>query len=266
MKRIYWVLILSALHLIAVPSLCMADDLTSAHSPETAVSILPSDDIDQTPAEMTPAEPSQIEKPEQTIADPLEPLNRVAFFFNDRLYFWVLKPVATGYKAILPQDARIGLRSFFKNLATPIRVANCLLQAKFKGAANETIRFLLNSTFGLAGFLDPAKKEFKIERTEADFGQTLGVWGLGPAFYINWFLLGPSNFRDTIGFAGDLFLDPRTYLFAEPIFYVVRPVELINDTSLTMGEYEELKKAALDPYIAVREAYYQYRQNKIERK
>ena len=145
-------------------------------------------------------------------------------------------------------------------------MANCLLQAKFKGAGNEVIRFLLNSTFGVAGFFDPAKKEFKIEKTEADFGQTLGVWGLGPAFYINWVFLGPSNFRDTIGFAGDLFLDPRTYLFKNPIFYLVRPVELVNDTSLTMGEYEELKKAALDPYIAVREAYSQYRQNKIKGK
>jgi phospholipid-binding lipoprotein MlaA len=124
----------------------------------------------------------------------------------------------------------------------------------------------LNTTVGLAGFLDPAKKEFNIEKHDEDLGLTLGSWGVGPAFYIDWPILGPSSLRDTLGFAGDLFLDPRTYMLNRPIFYVVRPFEFVNDTSLRIGEYEDLKKAAIDPYVALRDAYHQYRQNKIRKK
>jgi len=216
------------------------------------------------PSEMPSGSPAT-EEIEKTIPDPIEPVNRAFFKFNDRLYFWVLKPVATGYKAVLPEDGRIGVRNFFSNLTTPIRVANCLLQGKLKDAGTETFRFLLNSTLGLAGFLDPSKKELKIGKTEADFGQTLGIWGLGPALYLDWPILGPSSLRDTFGFAGDLALDPRTYLFY-PVVYALRPIEIINETSLTLGVYEDLKEAALDPYIAVREAYFQYRENKIKKR
>ncbi len=161
---------------------------------------------------------------------------------------------------------RVGVRNFFSNLTTPIRMVNCLLQVNFKGAGTEVARFLLNTTVGLAGFLDPAKKEFNIEKQDEDFGLTLGSWGVGPAFYIDWPILGPSSLRDTVGFTGDLFLDPRTYVFNRPIFYVVRPFELVNDTSLRIGEYEDLKKAAIDPYVALKDAYHQYRQNKIRKK
>jgi phospholipid-binding lipoprotein MlaA len=208
-----------------------------------------------------------LEEPEETLADPLEPINRTFFVVNDKLYFWVLKPVATGYKAVFPQDARLGVRNFFSNLTTPIRLVNCLLQAKFKGAGNETVRFLVNTTFGLAGFVDTAKKEFKIEKEETDFGQTLGLWRIGPAFFINWPILGPSSLRDTVGFAGDLFLDPQNYLITSiPINLAVKAYNQINETSLTLGEYEDFKAASLDPYVALKDAYHQYRQNKIKGK
>jgi phospholipid-binding lipoprotein MlaA len=208
---------------------------------------------------------SELEEPARGIADPLEPVNRVFFHFNDKLYFWVLKPIATGYKAVIPEDGRLGVKNFFSNLTTPARLVNCLLQVRLKHAGNEAARFVLNTTLGMAGFLDLGKTELKIEKQEADFGQTLGIWGMGPAFYINWPVLGPSTLRETIGYAGDLFLDPRTYLPNRPIYYAIRPIELVNETSLTLGEYENLKKAALDPYIALREAYHQFRQNKIKK-
>jgi phospholipid-binding lipoprotein MlaA len=145
-----------------------------------------------------------------------------------------------------------------------------LLQAKFKGAGNETVRFVVNTTIGIAGFFDPARRTFKIEKQEADLGQTLGIWGIGPAFYINLPVLGPSSARDTLGYVGDLFFDPRTYLayyffIAEIVNSGTWVLDKVNETSLTLGEYENLKKAALDPYIALREAYAQYRQNKIKR-
>jgi phospholipid-binding lipoprotein MlaA len=288
MEMIDRIVILSGLWLITFSGLCSAEPSTSFSQAETSQCILqfgeeiqvrqaltpleplksegPADEEIRNSEEATPPEPSQSEEPVDHLADPLEPINRAFFHFNDKFYFWVLKPVASGYKAIIPEDGRVGVRNFFSNLATPIRLVNCLLQAKFKGAGNEAVRFLLNSTLGLAGLLDPAKKEFNIEKQDEDFGQTLGFWGIGPTFYIDWPLLGPSNLRDTVGFVGDLFFDPRTYIFTRPIFYAVRPVELVNDTSLRIGEYEDLKKAAIDPYVALKDATHQYRQNKIRKK
>ena len=202
---------------------------------------------------------------EEGIPDPFEPLNRAAFQFNDKLYFWILKPVATVYKAAVPQGLRVWLKNFFYNLEAPVRVANCLLQGKLKGAGNETARFFLNTTLGFFGCVDQAKDKFGIATQDEDLGQTLGVWGMKPAFYLQVPILGPFSFRDGLGFVGDLFLDPRTYIFSDyPVMYVVRPLEIVNDASLTLGDYEELKNAAIDPYVAVRDGYYQYRENKIK--
>lgn len=212
-------------------------------------------------------EDEEWEEKRDRIPDPLEPANRIFFHMNDKLYFWALKPLASGYKWIVPEDLRLGVRNFFTNLTTPIRLVNCLLQANFKAAGNETVRFLLNSTLGLAGFLDPAKTELKIEKADEDFGQTLGVWGIGPFFYIEWPLLGPSSLRDTFGFAGDLLLDPKTYLIQSvPVSLAVRVYDQINETSFRIGEYEDFKKNVLDPYIAKREAYHQNRQYKIKKR
>lgn len=243
------------------------DPSTSFYDPDPPIFMAQHGGADQKEVSTTPSEPSKSGEPAETIADPLEPINRVFFQFNDKLYFWVLKPVASGYKAVAPEDLRVGVRNFFSNVATPIRLVNCLFQAKFKAAGNELIRFLLNSTLGLAGFLDPAKKELGIEKHEEDFGQTLGLWGIGPAFYIEWPILGAFNLRDTVGFVGDLFLDPQTYLIHSiPINLAVRSYDQVNDTSLKIGEYEDFKRAALDPYIAKRDAYHQNRQHKIKEK
>ena len=207
------------------------------------------------------AEP--IESSGETVPDPLEPLNRAFFEFNDKLYFWVLKPVATGYKTVVPEEARVCVRNFFNNLAFPVRFVNNLLQGKFFGALEETCGFLVNSTLGLGGFADIATA-VDIKRHDEDLGQTLAVHGAGPAFYINWPFLGPSTLRDTIGTAGDMFLDPLTYLgnyWYAPGF---RGLNVVNETSLKIGDYESLKKAALDPYVALRDAYYQNRLSKIK--
>jgi len=240
---------------------------TSLYSTDPPIFMAQYGGVAQKEVSTTPSEPAKTGEPAETIADPLEPINRAFFQFNDRLYFWVLKPVASGYKAVVPEDLRIGVRNFFSNVATPIRLVNCLFQAKFKAAGNELIRFLLNTTLGLAGFLDPAKKELSIERQEEDFGQTLGLLGIGPAFYIEWPILGAFSFRDTFGFAGDLLLDPQTYLIPSiPLNLAIRSYDQVNDTSLKIGEYEDFKKAALDPYIAKRDAYHQNRQHKIKEK
>lgn len=203
---------------------------------------------------------------EEAIDDPLEPINRFFFHFNDKLYFWFLKPVATGYKAITPQPARVGVKNFFYNLAFPIRFVNCLFQGKFEGASNEFARFVVNTTVGVGGLLDVSTKKLNIKRYEEDLGQTFGSYGIGPGAYINWPILGPSSLRDTVGLVGDLFLDPVNYIVPRTKYNAsVKTYSGINQTSLSIGDYEDLKEAALDPYIAVRNAYFQNRQSKIKK-
>ena len=200
-----------------------------------------------------------------TIADPWEPFNRAMFTFNDRLYFWVLKPVAEGYSAVLPEPARVSVGNFFSNLRAPIRFVNCVLQANLIGASTELFRFMLNSTIGLAGLFDPAGGEkIGLLRQDEDFGQTLGTYGVGQGFYIVWPFLGPSSPRDTLGMIGDYFSYPISYLDPWEVWLAVRGYQAINDTSLQIGDYEAIKEAAIDPYLSVRNAYIQYRQKKVE--
>jgi phospholipid-binding lipoprotein MlaA len=201
------------------------------------------------------------------VADPLEPLNRFFFQFNDRLYFWVLKPTATLYSHLVAKTFRIGIRNAFANLLAPARVVNNVLQGKMGNAGVELQRFLLNSTIGVVGLADVAKNEFKLPAKDEDLGQTFGFYGAGPGLYINWPVLGPSNFRDSIGKVGDAFLDPLNYL-ADNIYVraAIYGGEQVNYTSLTLGDYELFTKTAIDPYAAVRDAYQQFRQGRIEDK
>ncbi|MEW6586765.1 MAG: VacJ family lipoprotein, partial [Nitrospirota bacterium] len=147
-----------------------------------------------------------------TIADPIRPWNVAMYHFNDKLYFWLLKPVAQGYSAVLPEDVRISASNFFKNLTTPIRFVSCLLQLRVKDAGNELFRFVYNSTAGVMGLADAARADFDVSRRDEDTGQALGSYGIGHGFYIVWPLIGPSSVRDTVGEVGDFFLDPVTYV------------------------------------------------------
>jgi phospholipid-binding lipoprotein MlaA len=200
------------------------------------------------------------------IADPLEPVNRAFFHFNDKLYFWVLKPVATGYSWVMPEKLRICVRNFFSNIYMPVRAVNCLLQGKFKGFGTEVARFVLNSTMGVCGFGDPAKVACGIEMRDEDFGQTLGFYGLGPGFFLVWPVLGPSSLRDTFGYAGDAAMNPLLYLGVPiEVSASVRAYQMINSTSLVIGEYESFKRSALDPYVSLREAFHENRHFKIKR-
>lgn len=205
---------------------------------------------------------SQANEEEIEVKDPLQPMNKAFYHFNDKLYFWVLKPVAKGYGKVVPQVARQGIRDFFINITTPVRLVNCLLQGKVKAAGNEAARFGINTTIGVLGFTDPASKRYDMKMTREDFGQTLGYWGIGPSIYLNWPFIGPSNARDTVGLFGDYFLDPVNYV--SPANIAIHAVDRINDTSLSIGKYEDFKRAAVEPYIAMRQAYMQYRQYEVE--
>jgi len=198
------------------------------------------------------------------VADPLEPLNRLMFGVNDILYFWVVKPCAQLCKDVVPEPARIGIRNFFCNLATPIRLANCLLQGKGDSAGTELHRFLVNTTAGVLGFGDPARDKLGLEPAEEDLGQTLAVYSLGDGFYIVWPLLGPATLRDSVGFAGDQFLNPLWYVEPTEASIGISSGKIVNESSFHIGEYESFKAAAVDPYVAMRGAYIQYRNNQIQ--
>ncbi|MDZ7695978.1 MAG: VacJ family lipoprotein [Deltaproteobacteria bacterium] len=201
-----------------------------------------------------------------TIPDPLEPVNRVFFQFNDKLYFWVLKPVGQGYGYVVPQTARVCIRNFFSNLIMPIRAVSCLLQGKIEGLGIEVLRFVVNTTAGFAGFQDVAKQQLDLPLQDEDLGQVLAFYGIGPGFYIDLPFLGPSSLRATVGWVGQLYLNPLDYLVEDWWSNIgVRSCDLVNRTSLRIGEYESLKDAALDPYVALRDAYYQYRISQIEK-
>jgi phospholipid-binding lipoprotein MlaA len=198
------------------------------------------------------------------VADPLEPLNRLMFNVNDALYFWVGKPVVQVYKDVIPEPARVGIRNFFHNLTTPVRFANCLLQGKGDSANTELRRFLVNTTEGVLGFGDPAKDKRGLEPAEEDLGQTLAIHGIGNGFYIVLPLLGPSTLRDSAGLVGDQFLNPIRYVEPFEVSISISGGKITNEGSFHIGEYEDFKAAAPEPYVAMRQAYIQYRNRRTK--
>lgn len=225
---------------------------------------------EQKPAEQQQvvAEPesSEAEKEEEkvTIADPLYPWNKAMYHFNDKLYFWVLKPASKGYSAVIPEDMRIAVSNFFENVMTPIRFVSDILQLKIKRAGNELVRFAYNSTAGVCGLADAAKVDLNVPRVDEDLGQAFGHYGIGHGFYIVWPFLGPSSLRDSVGKFGDGFLNPVNYISPIETSIGITAYDEVNTTSLHIGDYEDLKKAAVDPYVSIRDAYLQYRKKKVE--
>jgi phospholipid-binding lipoprotein MlaA len=220
-------------------------------------------------------EEEEIEAETETIPDPLKPFNHLMFRFNDKLYFYLLKPIARGYRAILPEKARLSIRNALSNISTPVRFVNCTLQGKLKSAGTELARFIVNTTWGALGFFDPARNYLHLEKAPEDFGQTLGKYGIKEGFYIVWPFFGPSNVRDTIGMIGDFFADPLSYVNPHRDLGFVEvntnystigiSADKLNKTSLTLGAYEEFKDSAIDPYVSMRSAYFEYRRNQIRK-
>lgn len=205
-----------------------------------------------------------MQEEEGGIVDPFEPWNRVMFTVNDRLYFWVMKPVAKVYSAVIPEWGRIRVRNVVHNVATPIRFVNCILQLKLHAAVAELGRFVANTVGGLGGMFEVVKDNPQIGTMDRDFGQTLGKYGIPNGFYIIWPALGPSSFRDSVGLAGDYFLTPENYITPFLDSFGVQAYEKVNDVSLKIGDYEDFKESAIDPYIAMKDAYYQYRKSKVK--
>jgi phospholipid-binding lipoprotein MlaA len=205
----------------------------------------------------------QFDEPEYTVSDPLEPLNRGIFWFNDKLYFYLFKPVARAYRWAMPEPWQVAAKNVFSNLASPIRIINSGVQGKFADAGNELSRFFINTTLGIGGLFDTARDNFNIRKHDEDTGQSLGHYGIGPGFYLVLPVLGPSDVRDAVGTFVDSRMDLVYYLFHGWTYWEVKGYEKINDLALDKDTYESIKKEALDPYLFIRDAYMQYRQNKV---
>jgi phospholipid-binding lipoprotein MlaA len=204
------------------------------------------------------------EDEELDVYDPLETINRGTFWFNDKLYFYLLKPVARGYRWIMPEPLMLGIGNFFSNLASPARIINAGLQGKFADAGNELTRFAVNTTIGIGGLFDTAKDHFNLKKKEEDTGQTLGYYGIGPGPYLVLPFFGPSSFRDGIGLLADSRMDLTYYLWEDLEYWAAIVLNAVNKVALDKDTYEGIKKDALDPYLFIRDAWTQYRQNKVE--
>ena len=197
------------------------------------------------------------------VYDPWETFNRGVFWFNDKAYFWVMKPVAKGWRWLAPEPLRLGIRNFFSNLRAPIRFINAALQGKFRVAGDEITRFAVNSTLGIGGLYDPAKAHWDIEMQIEDTGQTLAHYGVGPGPYLVLPFLGPSNARDAVGLLPDIYYSLVPQLFENRYYWIAISADIINFLSIDKDTYEGIKRDALDPYLFLRDAYSQYRLNLI---
>ena len=202
---------------------------------------------------------------QQKISDPIEPINRAVFIFNDAIDTAFLRPLATLYTTI-PEPARDLIRNFLRNLETPVILTNNLLQGDMGSAQVTTIRFAVNTTMGILGLFDPATS-FGFERKDEDFGQTLGVYGVKPGIYIVLPILGPSTIRDVIGIGVDQFFDPIQYASINSNNDWIMPTRTgtrgIDARANNIKTLDQIKKTSIDYYATLRSLYMQRRDSQI---
>lgn len=206
--------------------------------------------------------------------DPLSGYNRVMTSFNDTFFTYLLNPVSEAYAYIIPQPMRLGISNAIDNIQFPVRFANNLLQGKFQNSSDELERFIINSTVGLGGLIDVATDYMTnpIPAHKEDFGQTLGYYGVGSGFHVVLPFIGPSNVRDIAGITADAYLSPLVNVRGLENYKIpknlgqsigIYAIYMINKTSLHLGEYENLKKDAVDLYPFLRDVYEQKRDSDI---
>ena len=203
----------------------------------------------------------------QSNKDPLEGINRGVYKFNDVADKAVIKPIAKAYKFVAPTFVRVGFNNFFTNLNSLTTVLNDLLQFKFTHAFTDAGRFVINSTFGLAGFIDVASMD-NIEKRKEDFGQTLGYWGVNNGAYLVLPFLGPSSLRDATGFIVDTATtDPITYthnIGEIRLHNQLRAAQFIDKRTELLTATDLVDEASLDPYAFTRDAYLQRRASLVQ--
>jgi phospholipid-binding lipoprotein MlaA len=194
--------------------------------------------------------------------DPLEPMNRVVYKFNDGVDNLVIRPFASLYREFVAPPIRTGISNLFSNINDVIVALNNLLQGKIPDAINDAGRILVNTTLGVFGVLDVAT-ELGVDKHNEDFGQTLGRWGFSDGPYIVLPFLGPSNVRDTFGWVGDAYAWPVSYLEPNSHRNAIIGLRLITVRADLLEASQILETAALDPYAFVRDAYLQRRRNQV---
>jgi phospholipid-binding lipoprotein MlaA len=194
--------------------------------------------------------------------DRFERANRAVYRFNDGLDRHVARPLAKGYVKVTPPPVRTGVSNFFQNLFYPTVIVNDLLQGKLKSFGGDTARLVVNTTLGIGGLFDPATR-MGLPAGDEDFGQTLGKWGMPAGPYIVLPLLGPSNVRDTVGFAGDWFTDPKNYVKNTYVSVGLTGASLL-DLRAELLATDEVLARAYDPYVFVRNAYLQRREFQVK--
>ncbi len=200
------------------------------------------------------------------INDPLEPMNRAIFDFNQALDKNAIRPVAIAYRDVVPEFARDGLHNALQNFGEPVVFLNKVLQGEPIAAIKTLLRFAANSTFGLGGFFDVATPRGVVRQQAGDFGATLYKWGIGDGPYLMLPLLGPSNPRDAVGFAVDTVSSPWGYIVDIPTeasvgMFVFRGVDV---RSRTVDATDELERNSVDYYATLRSVFRQYRQAELD--
>lgn len=207
---------------------------------------------------------------EVAVADPLERMNRGIFWFNDKLYLVLLRPVSKGYEVVFPKPVRTGVNNAFENVKFPVRFVNSALQGKFKRAGQETGKFVVNTVAGVGGLLNISDKIPAIANVPSeDTGQTFAKWGIGHGAYVVLPFFGPSSVRDGVGMVGDYFLNPVNW----GIFYhgghdwehdwtMIPPAaNTLRSLPDQLSIYDAATKEAVDPYLSVRSTYVQNRED-----
>ena len=191
--------------------------------------------------------------------DPWEGFNRPVFVFNDTLDTYALKPLAQGYQAITPQFLEDGIHNMFSNVGEVGNLANNLLQGKVHAAGVDTSRLIFNTTFGVLGFFDVASK-MDLRRSDEDFGQTFGAWGVNSGPYLVLPLLGPSTARDALGKVPDGMLAPYPYISDVPARNSIRAMDVVDTRASLLGAE---KLITGDKYVFIRNAFLQNREFKV---
>lgn len=199
-----------------------------------------------------------------TVRDPLETFNRDMYVINDFLLLYVLEPAAKGVKTVVPWEFRTIFRNALRNIRFPVRFVNCLLQGQWEKSGDEFAAFFLNTTVGFLGMADVAAAYPGLTKSPEDMGQTLAVWGWEDSAYLTLPFFGPATIRDALGKIPDGLLDPLFWYSNLTLSLSLRGGEAVNDTTFRIGDYETIKKASLDPYVAIRNGYIQNRQKLID--
>lgn len=193
-------------------------------------------------------------------SDPWEPFNDKMFWFNrEVLDRFLIKPIATAWDFVLPDQVQRSIHNALDNLAVVRRVVNNTLQLKLTGAAKEVARFTINSTIGIVGLFDVAREGFGIDPSDEDTGQTFGVWGIGPGPYLVLPFLPPLTVRDGIGYAFDAAMTPYVYFVPWYASFSGTATNTVNERSINLDRFERVAETTVDLYSAVRNAYLQRR-------